>query len=166
MAKLHGERRWLFLRMNAPKPFEVRGGRSTSADLDFGWPEFDNFSQETIGRFRREFVEAAPFPHLVVDHLFPSGFLSLVEAGFEEMKDGDWQSYGHALQTKRGSRPNISLPSSVQAYFDRIYSGSFLRLLSKITNVPNLIPDPSLVNGGMHEVGPGGRFDIHVDFRR
>jgi len=43
-------------------------------------------------------------------------------------------------------------------------SGTFIRALEKLTGIENLIPDPSLRGGGLHQVLPGGVLGVHADF--
>ena len=31
-------------------------------------------------------------------------------------------------------------------------------------DIPNLLADPELVGGGMHQTGPRGHLDVHIDF--
>jgi hypothetical protein len=40
----------------------------------------------------------------------------------------------------------------------------FLELLSDVFDIPKLLPDEELAGGGMHQTGPRGRLDVHVDF--
>ncbi len=152
------------------RPFAVKGVAMESNPLAVwltaGRLGFDALPEDIIAEYRRRYLTAAPFPHLVIDDLFPLDQLTEIEAEFDTMGDGDWQTYSHALQTKQASRPNTLLPQATQAYFDRIYSGDFLRFLSQVTGIANLLPDPSLTNGGMHQVPTGGRFDVHVDFQK
>ena len=40
----------------------------------------------------------------------------------------------------------------------------FLGLLSSVFEIPSLLPDEELVGGGIHQTGPRGHLDVHVDF--
>src|SRR5262249_6279584 len=40
----------------------------------------------------------------------------------------------------------------------------FCHLLSEVFDIPELLPDPELVGGGMHQTGARGHLDVHVDF--
>ena len=40
----------------------------------------------------------------------------------------------------------------------------FLDLLSHVTGMPRLLTDDELVGGGIHQTGPRGHLDVHVDF--
>ncbi len=43
-------------------------------------------------------------------------------------------------------------------------SPEFLELLADVFEMPNLLADPELVGGGMHQTGARGHLDVHVDF--
>jgi 2-oxoglutarate-Fe(II)-dependent oxygenase superfamily protein len=125
----------------------------------------DAIADHVVAAHRHRYLTTPPFPHLVLDGLFPSTTLAKIECEFDRVEKSDWQTYSYALQTKQTSRPNTRLPLVTQDYFDKIYSGPFLRFLSRVTGIDDLLPDPGLTNGGMHQVNIGGRFDIHTDFR-
>jgi len=115
---------------------------------------------------RAAYMSATPFSHLVIDGLFqPDQLRSLVE-DFDSAPPGTWREISSGLQKKRATPPDSALPPRVQDYFNALNSGPFLRFLSDVTGIRNLIPDPALHGGGMHEVGEGGAFEVHIDFDR
>ena len=115
---------------------------------------------------RASYASAAPFPHLVIDGLFPIDSLRAVAGDFETAPLTTWRDIESGLQTKRATPPDSHLPAYVQDYFDTVHSGPFIRFLRGVTGIANLIPDPALHGGGMHEVREGGAFEIHIDFER
>ena len=112
------------------------------------------------------FGSATPFPHLVMEGLFSSDCLKAVVEEFDSAPPGMWREIQSGLQKKRATLPDAALPTNVQNYFDTLNSGPFIRFLTDVTGIPNLIPDPALHGGGMHEVEEGGGFEIHIDFDR
>jgi hypothetical protein len=128
------------------------------------WPDFDVVAEKDSDALAAAFRRASPFPHLVMDHLFPAPMLQVMAKEFDAAVSSDWREYHGGLQRKRGTPPGGHLPPAVQDYFNVVYSGPFIRLLSRITGIDDLIPDPALYGGGMHEVDAGGSFEIHMDF--
>ena len=128
------------------------------------WAGCSDANVQERQELRAAFASAAPFPHLVIDGLFSESFLRPVVDDFENAAPDTWRDIQSGLQKKRATLPDVSLPPSVQQYFNTLNSGPFIRFLGDITGIPNLIPDPALHGGGMHEVGEGGGFEIHVDF--
>ena len=43
-------------------------------------------------------------------------------------------------------------------------SAEFRETLSYAFEIPDLLDDPRLIGGGMHQTGPQGHLDVHVDF--
>jgi 2OG-Fe(II) oxygenase superfamily len=117
-------------------------------------------------RMRDRYLAARPFPYLVIENLFPAPWLRAI---LDDYGDGDglhWKSYNTALQKKKGTEPNSDLPCNIQRYFDFVNSGPFLRLLTGLTGIDHLLPDPTLYGGGLHVVSGEGHFDMHVDFQK
>jgi hypothetical protein len=130
------------------------------------WPHFDAVDAAETAALGSAFHHAAPFPHLVLDGFVPVGLLKAMLRDFDAAIPTDWQAYRGSLQNKRGTPAGGHLPDAVQDYFNTLYSGPFLRLLSRITGIADLIPDPALHGGGMHEVDADGGFEVHVDFTK
>ncbi len=124
------------------------------------------FTRTRIAELRAAFANAEPFPHLVIDGLFNQALLDLISAEFDQIGFGDWVRYDSADEVKRGTRPAASLGSAAQAYFDAIHRAAFLGFLGEVTGIAGLIPDPMLKGGGLHEIRPGGRFGVHIDFEK
>ena len=140
--------------------------RSNSLKGRSNWLVFDEMAITQRNDLHATYVGATPFPHLVIDGLFPADHLRSVAEDFESAPTATWRDIRSGLQTKRATPPDSPLPSRVQDYFNTLNSGPFIRFLSDVTGIPNLIPDPALHGGGMHEVSEGGAFEIHIDFDR
>jgi hypothetical protein len=129
------------------------------------WINLDIITDAELDALGATYREATPFPHLVMDNLFSTPLLREVAEAFDNVTS-PWRHFHGALQIKRATASGANLPNFVQEYFNFIYSGPFLRFLSRITCIDDLIPDPALYGGGMHEVDTGGRFEVHLDFRK
>ena len=129
------------------------------------WLNFDASAAADVDTLAASFNAASPFSHIVMDDFYPTEVLQAVEKEFEATGSAGWRDYNGTLQRKRGTAPNARLPPAAQAYFDMLYSGPSIRFLTQLTGIEDLIPDPALFGGGMHEVAAGGKFEVHVDFR-
>jgi Rps23 Pro-64 3,4-dihydroxylase Tpa1-like proline 4-hydroxylase len=118
------------------------------------------------GVLLEEFQHADPFPHIVIDGLFEHQQLSAISEEFSQIAPEDWVRYRSVNEVKAGTRQGAQFGPATQAYFDVIHRDRFLRFLSAVTGIQNLIPDPSLFGGGLHEIWPGGKFSVHTDFTR
>ncbi|WP_246375900.1 2OG-Fe(II) oxygenase [Gluconacetobacter takamatsuzukensis] len=116
-------------------------------------------------QLKAQYLAARPFPHLIIDDLFPAAWLLGILKECHEDRNLRWKSFDTALQKKRGTEPDSDFPPYLQRYFDFVNSGPFLRLLTRLTGIESLLPDPTLYGGGLHVVSGQGFFDLHVDFQ-
>jgi hypothetical protein len=129
-----------------------------------------NLDRITETRRREEyhaaFGEAKPFKHIVFENLFSDVLLDEILKEFDQRRPVDLLKHNNGLEKKIGTRPNALLGPASQAYFNAIHSGLFVAFLTEITGIKGLLPDPQLLNGGLHEVPHGGAFVAHVDFKK
>jgi 2OG-Fe(II) oxygenase superfamily len=57
-----------------------------------------------------------------------------------------------------------TLSPSYAAVADYLRSEAFLKLMSDLTGIPNLLPDVNMYGGGTHENRHGQELDAHIDF--
>lgn len=55
-------------------------------------------------------------------------------------------------------------PPAIARLNDLVASQEFVDMWSSLVGIPNLLVDPDLSGGGIHETNSGGRLDVHVDF--
>lgn len=137
----------------------IRGVRSDLSSL----LDQSLFEPASIEALRRQFVEAQPFPHLVIEGLFDPTLLELLHAEFDLLDQGHWkvfQDAHHDINRLRDGRPASKL------YFNLVNSEPFVNALSAITGIDALISDPYLAGGGLHETKAGGKFEMHTDFNK
>jgi hypothetical protein len=56
-------------------------------------------------------------------------------------------------------------PKPLRELNEALASPAFIETVSSIFGIPNLLSDPDLEGGGLHQTGPRGRLDVHVDFK-
>jgi hypothetical protein len=122
------------------------------------------FAPEHALQQREHMSKAEPFEHLVFKRLFNDRLLELVHDEFDMGCDVQWKRHSNRYEDTRRSMPSAPLGPATQLYFWLINSGRMTRFLSNVSGVDDLIPDPDLLGGGMHETRNGGHFSIHRDF--
>lgn len=108
-----------------------------------------------------------PFPHIRLDNVFPENVLEDVVAEFPDISSEAWNY-------KRVDENEIKMASNIEAFWSEktveflryLNSQEFLRFLTAITGIQNLIPDPDYFGGGLHQIVKGGRLQIHADFNK
>jgi len=115
-------------------------------------------------RLARDFVEARPFRHLVIDDFFEPRVCERLLADFPSFEDR------YALNEMgnvggKAVRTDVRDVSESYREIDRfIQTDEFLSLISEITGIPDLLYDPDYTGGGTHENVEGQGLEAHVDF--
>ena len=112
------------------------------------------------------YQQAEPFPHIVIDNLFPESLLDTILNEFPRPDSIDWQSFNNSAEQKLGSKSEIQMGEITRLFLYHLNSSIFINFLEKITNIDGLIPDPHFQGGELHQIEKGGFFKIHVDFNR
>jgi hypothetical protein len=115
--------------------------------------------------YRDSFVHASPYHHVVIENFF--------EPNFAERLLGDFPAFDPALATNEiyggvwGKAVNTKIrliSPAYEALYELISSAEFLDLMSQVSGIPGLLPDPTHYGGGTHENRHGQDLDPHVDF--
>jgi hypothetical protein len=141
---------------------EIRGTRLALAEL----VDARLFDPAHRAALCDELRAAKPFEHIVVDGWFHPALLRLVREEFDLYPFRDERDLDRAYEETVRSPRNPVLGPAGQIYFGLVNSGWFVEVLASITQVPELIADTSLHNGGLHESRRGGKFAVHRDFER
>lgn len=113
------------------------------------------------------FQAAQPFRHVVVDGLFRPEFLRRVAEAFYPLDDPRWHRFGDkSRQVKLALQSDYAQPPAVRELIHELNAEPLLRRLSALTGVQGLVPDPYLEGAGMHQIPPGGKLAVHVDFNK
>lgn len=117
---------------------------------------------------------ASPFPHIVIDDFLPKAAYRQALAEYPSPEQiSDWRRV-EAHDDKGRIAQNLKLGYSNEqrmgpALRSLIYgfnSGAFMRYLERLTGIPDLLPDPHLVGGGLHQYLPGAILRVHADFSK
>lgn len=117
-------------------------------------------------RLREQYRTAQPFPHIAIDDFFPPEVVEEVLASFPKPESIEWQQFKNARERKLASSNERLLPPAARRLIWEMNSQVFLEFLEILTGIPNLLPDPKLIGGGMHQIQRGGKLGVHVDFNR
>jgi Rps23 Pro-64 3,4-dihydroxylase Tpa1-like proline 4-hydroxylase len=122
--------------------------------------------KETLPSARESYLNAKPFPHVVLDDFLDTQVLDAVLAEFPAPKQILWQEFDNAQEIKLASAKEANFGPVTRLLFYHLNSITFLEFMSRITGIDNLIPDPSFDGGGLHQIVRGGKLGIHADFNR
>lgn len=109
------------------------------------------------------FKAAKPFPHLAIDNMFPEEMLNDLLQEIPSMNDQKWVRESHQRSTKSNLRSAVELGEVGYQFTAFLNSAKFLYLVSELTGIQSLLPDPYMGGAGYHVVPTGGKFDVHAD---
>ncbi len=117
------------------------------------------------GRWRQEYASASPFPHVVLENLFPDDVLERVVSDFPAPDDPAWGRFDNAHEKKLGNyRRLLDTSETVRGFLTALNSAPMLAFLEELTGIDGLIPDPYFGGGALHQIVRGGFLKVHADF--
>ncbi len=119
-----------------------------------------------------QYANGIPFPHAVFDDFVSPEVVDAVLNCFPgPSADIMWRQIlatgkdgGKVQYNKQGMPHLFKVAPVIRQLIWELNSSTFIRSLEKLTGIDNLIPDPSLRGGGLHQVLPGGVLGVHADF--
>ena len=116
---------------------------------------------------RNQVRSATPVKNFCIDNF--------LEQSFAESVLNSYPSYAEVLNVGKtfnavNERGKVQVTDSstfaepVAELNRTLASQEFLDLMSYVFDIPKLLPDDALVGGGIHQTGPRGLLDVHVDF--
>lgn len=122
--------------------------------LHFGKQNHDKYSQNS------------PFPNISIENFFDEDLLDEILVNFPDLKSKADYNFQNLNENKLATKGEYKLSASAREFVRFLNSQVFLEFLSNLTGIKNLIPDPTLVGGGYHELKPNGFLKIHSDFNK
>ena len=109
-------------------------------------------------------VKNSPYSHAFIKNFLPDKLIRTISQKFKFPNEDLLTKDVLFQKTKRALGVYSKLPKEIKKLIDYLNSDTFIKILEKKFNIKNLIADPSLFGGGMHESRNGGYLKIHSDF--
>lgn len=125
-------------------------------------------------RYREQFKNAQPFPHVAIDQFLPPDIIRLLIDEFPGPTDIDWKMWGPGA-AKHTQDPNIEklgtsderkFGAFTRHFMSQLNSATFIEFVESLTGLKGIVPDPSYHGCGLHSTGRGGRLMVHTDSSR
>src|SRR5262249_6640524 len=110
---------------------------------------------------------ATPFPSFCIDGFLDEAFAMRVLDAFPSYEEALALGRSFAAVNERGKvqvTDSSKFAEPVGELNQALASTESLALLSDVFEIPTLVADEQLVGGGIHQTGPRGHLDVHVDF--
>ena len=117
-----------------------------------------------LPQLAEQYRSASPFPHIELKDFLNCSIASQMAAEFPAMGNDSWIQYKHKNENKVGMPDRSLFPPLIGQVVDQLNSPAFVAWVSVLTGIPNLLADPSLEGGGLHQSGRGGFLNVNTDF--
>ena len=107
-------------------------------------------------------VESDPFPHLVLDDVFPAEFVHGLDREVDAIRS--WFRYDSPLEKKSTSNRWDEFGPYLYSYFTAMLSEDATREIAAKFGIDRLVPDIGLHGGGVHLSNNGDKLNVHQDY--
>ncbi len=107
-----------------------------------------------------------PFKHAVIDNFLPNKFAELALKSFPSSHDPCWEhtnDEGIEVKSRSAWKSEFDIPDGMVDVIRVLNSSILLKAMSKLLDIPKLMPDPYFTGGGLNMSQKGGHLDVHVD---
>lgn len=130
---------------------------------------FQKSLQDNLPTWKREYNDADPFPHIVIDGLFDDDILSEALQEFpnsSKFKANEWSRFANQNENQKAGFNGNSINElpRICEVLSALNSEEFVSFLSELVGVTGLQADDTLLGGGLHEISSGGHLGVHLDF--
>jgi hypothetical protein len=118
----------------------------------------------TLSENAKSYAAAAPYPHITLENFLEEWAAEKAMKDFPPVKDEGWIHYVHFNEKKHGLNKMDMLPPFVRQVIEELNTPEFVKYVSKLTGIDNLLADNMLEGGGLHQSLRGGFLNVHADF--
>jgi hypothetical protein len=119
--------------------------------------------ERNIDALHADYMAADPYPHIVLDGVLDPGVAEAAAQEFPPL-DPNWNNYLHVNERKFSNTDPDTWGPTLRQLLTELNSPRFVDFVGQLIGVDNLIADPSLEGGGLHQSGTGGYLNVHADF--
>jgi Rps23 Pro-64 3,4-dihydroxylase Tpa1-like proline 4-hydroxylase len=118
--------------------------------------------ESQIDSLHKEFIGAAPWPHVIIDNFLEPETAKRISAAFPPI--GKMKARLARLLEARSYDARIEDEDrSIVDVFEALHSERFTKFVEIVTGVSDLDPDRALVGAGLHQGARGSYLRVHAD---
>ena len=135
-----------------------------------------NYDRFDINQLNKDFLNSTPFNYVIIDNFLDPLLVKEIELELRTLPPEEWydKTSGYSHINNQGDCETQSkkialnirnqIPIKTNMVIDLFSSPNLINFIEKITNIPNLCSDSSLLGGGVHKTTTNGHLSIHSDF--
>jgi hypothetical protein len=120
--------------------------------------------EQNVERLRIDYQSATPYPHIVIDDFLGPAAVKSAISEFPSLDPEQWTNYLHVNERKFSNTDPQTWGPVLQQILAELNAPRFVQFIGALLGVDNLIADPSLEGGGLHQSTAGGFLNIHADY--
>jgi hypothetical protein len=120
--------------------------------------------ESALTELRARYSSGRPFPHIVLDDFLLPDVAQRATDEFPPVDPQHWINGIHVNQRKFGNTDPRTWGATLRTIADELNSQRFVRFLTELTGIDDLIVDHSMQGGGLHQSLAGGFLNVHADF--
>lgn len=120
-----------------------------------------------VGILSQNNVKQDPFSHFCFDQFLDPDFANEIHDAFpsyEEALEVGFQFKAVNERYKVQVTDSKKFPKPILELHELLADDAFVAKVGDMLQIPNLVADPDLQGGGIHETNSGGHLDVHIDF--
>ena len=122
-------------------------------------------NQFDYDKLSKEFQEAKPFRHCIIDNFFEDITALDLSNEFPDYNDPNiWSVYRNAIENKKLTPHWDLFPAKTYQAFTLMNTPGFVESVRLITGIPDLVADYGMHGGGWHMHTRGGKLNMHKDY--
>jgi len=117
-----------------------------------------------LPKLAESYRAAEPFPHIVFDEFLDPDIARAAAAEFDPPDSDEWNSFVHVNERKYSNTAPETWGSASRSILDVLQSDRFVKFLTDLTGIEDLLRDDALEGGGLHQSRRGGFLNVHADY--
>ena len=129
--------------------------------------EFINFEHlnKRLPIIKNEYTSKQPFKYVTFENILYPAKAELIEQEYPTIKDGKWDGTTYINQKNKFQKTTFLSGSIMDRVFKEFNSTQFIQWLQNVTTIEEeLVADPDLFGGGLHQSITGAFLNVHVDY--
>ena len=120
---------------------------------------------ERLDTIKKDFHSKKPFKYVMFENFFPADVAETIYTSYPKIEKGKWDGTTYVDQKNKFQKTSFAENSTFDTAFKELNSPEFLNWLQKLTDFDEqIIGDPALFGGGLHQSIKGAFLNVHVDY--